>query len=212
MAVSKARLAARLGATVTFIRPREEIPPIQAVQAPQADDDPDDTVHIEAEATEPCVYNGVPGATMRIKLQVFQISRPAFRTLIGYYVYVYLRPAGSANWEHLGSISAWGFSRPTAQHPNLDGQLWQQEWLTGVVDEIKYANGTQCIARALRAVYNTRTGNVKARVGAAFRPQLANDGTGHALIYIQQLFIKHRNIATGARVSIYTHIEPKLSN
>ncbi|KAJ4387554.1 hypothetical protein N0V93_008149 [Gnomoniopsis smithogilvyi] len=198
MAVSKARLAARFGARVNFMRPREEIPPAQPVQPKE---EPEDTVRIEAEAIDNCVYNGVPGATMKIKLQVYQINRPAFRTLIGYYVYIYLRPAGSSVWEDLGSIVAWGFSRPTVQHPTLDPRLWQTEWLNGPVDEIKYAYGTQCIARALRALYNTRNGNVKARVGAGFRSQLANDGTGHALIYIQQLFIKHRNARTGVAYS-----------
>lgn len=203
MAVSKARLAARLGASVKFIRPREEIPPPQPIQQDEESvDEPDDTVRIEAEAIDNCVYNGVPGAAMKVTLQVYQINRPAFRTLIGYYVYVSLRPAGSTVWEDLGNIVAWGFSRPTVQHPNLDPQLWQTEWLNGTVDDLKYA-GTQCVAKALRAIYNTRNGNVKVRVGARFRSQLANDGTGHALIYIQQLFIRHRNATTGAAVSIH---------
>lgn len=208
MAANKSRLAARLGASVRFIRPREEIPPVQPVRLTN---DPDDMVRIEAEATENCIYNGVPGATIRLKLQVFHIDRPAFRTLVGYYVYIYLRPAGSAVWEDLGSISAWGFSRPTAQHPNLDAQLWRQEWLVGAADEIKYANGTQCIAKALRAIY-TQIGNVRPRVAAAFRPQLVNNGTGHALIYIQQLYIKLRNATTGTAVSIRHRLRPYTSN
>lgn len=138
-------------------------------------------------------------------MQVTQTNLPAFRSLIGYYVTVLLRPAGSQDWDDIGSIGAYGFSRPTAQHPDINLDTWRTEWLRGTIDETKYANGTDSIARALRAIYR-RNGTVRSRIGEQFRAQLANDGTGDALIYIAQLCIRQQNAAGDRGVSSLTHI------
>lgn len=169
------------------------------------DNDDELTVRIEAKATDECTYNGTDGATLEIKMQVFNKNRPAFRSLICYYVSVFLRPAGSNDWEDIGSIVAYGFSRPTAQHPNINPELWRMEWLDGSLDESKYANGTECIATALRSIYG-RNGNVKNRIDGQFHGQLASDGTGDALVYIAQLYIRHHNATTKKTVSSLTHI------
>lgn len=170
----------------------------------EPNDDSGITVRIEAKATDECTYNGTDGASFEVKMQVFDKNRPAFRSLIGYYASVSLRPAGSDNWEDIGSIVAYGFSRPTVQHPNINPELWRTEWLEGDIDESKYANSTECIAKALRSIYSD-DGKVKGRVGGQFRGQLASDGTGDALVYIAQLYIKQQNATTGETVSSLTH-------
>lgn len=171
----------------------------------QQNDDDDDTVRLEAEATDECTYNDTEGASLKIQMRVFHKNRPAFRSLIGYYVSVFLRPKGSNDWEDIGSITAYGISRPTAQHPNINPGLWQTEWLQDSLDESKYASGTECIAKALRSIYS-RNGNVRARIDQNFRGQLTNDGTGDALVYIAQLYIKQQNATTGVFVSSLTLI------
>lgn len=155
---------------------------------------------IQVESKTACTFGGAGGARLRVTLQVYTNDDPAFRTYMGYYAYVYLRRPGEDDYEDIGSISSWRFSRRTARDPNVDGGLWAREWLEGDMNDKRYSNSTACIAQCQRAIYNA-DGSVKDRVAPEFREELSNDGKGNDLVYIQQLYIRDKSEDGGITVS-----------
>lgn len=162
---------------------------------------PTDMILFELQAEEEIAIRDLPGnSTLRFKLMVWVRAEPDFKSVMGYYLYIHLREppppglaAGAPNpkaFTEIGHIVAWGFSRPTVRNPGVTRDTFISEWLQGSAADTdeKYKNGTSCIAKALRAIY-TKAGNVRPRIAGPFRAQLANDGNGHGLVYIQRLFV-----------------------
>lgn len=158
-----------------------------------------ETELFDVETTEAVTFNGAAGSTLKLRLSVWTKGTPAFRTLMGYYGYIYFQLDPSQPWEDIGKIDAYGISRPTVRNPHIDPRPWIAEWLDGKAEEkVKYTNDTLDIANALRAIYqdtstaaaaNAAAGAVKARVAAQYRLQLASDGTGHDIVYIKTLWV-----------------------
>lgn len=106
------------------------------------------------------------------------------------------RPDNAAEFEDIGLILAWGFSRPTTMAPTIAIDKFRDEWLLGRRnDDVKYALTAHAdpadMARVLRQLYGTRANavTVKNVVEPAFRASLENDGTGNHLVYIEKLFV-----------------------
>lgn len=205
-AVAKAALAAELGGRVNLpgrvtplAQPPASSPSASLSSAPE--DIEDHTVLIEAEATQACTFHSVPGAQLKMRLQVYTLHRPLFHTYLGYYAYISLRRPGAQDFEDIGNICTWRLSKPTTHNPNCNPVLWRQEWLSGNAGDIKYPSGTDSFAKALRAIYNYN-GTVRTRVGQPFRSQFANNATGNDLVYIQQLYIKMQNEDGTVQVSL----------
>lgn len=159
------------------------------------------TVLLNVMTTSACTFHGAAGAELRVKLQVYKNNEPDFRTYLGYYAFIKLRRPGEENFETIGNIASWRFSRPTARDPHLDRSLWVREWLEGEVNDTKYINSTSCIAEALRAIYDD-DGDVRERVEPEFEDELQSNGTGNELVYIQQLYVKLSNEDGTIRVSV----------
>lgn len=213
-AVAKAALAAQLGGRVNLpgrVTPLEQQPPPPPPSSSSSSpssrpslspEDFEHTVLVEAEATQACTFHKVPGAQLKMRLQVYTLHRPLFHTYLGYYAYISLRRPGATDFDEIGNICTWRLSKPAKHSPNVNGVLWRQDWLGGSAGDIKYPNGTDSFAKALRAIYNYN-GTVRTRVGQPFRAQFANNATGNDLVYIQQLFIKMQNADGTVQVSYW---------
>lgn len=195
----------------TVVPPAPPAPPAQRAPSPETPVTPgppvpDSRVLYEVETIDgPIIFNQVAGASLKVKMMAWApgIGPPggtSFDSLMGYQCDIQFRPGDANNddWEDIGHIVAWGFSRRTARNPNADMLPFYDDWLAGAATEFKYPHGTLCIAQALRAIYvNTpllSRGIVRALVASAdpiLRQQLANDGTGDDIIYIQVLYVKH---------------------
>lgn len=180
------------------IRPAAE--PVAQSPASQSSSRPN-VVLASAVATSDCTFHGVAGAELRVKLVVHKLGDVPCRTYLAYYAYVSLRRPGRKDWESIGSILSYRLSRPTALAPLIDRGLFVTEWLEGsLMDEHKYSADAECIASAMRALYDDR-GNVRDVINERFHGNLSNDGEGIDLVYISQVYIKLFNKDDTVRVS-----------
>lgn len=148
-------------------------------------------------------------ATLRMSLQVYADSQ-GYRTRVGYYADLFLKldapdPEVAPSQEgdhsreerHIGFISSWRLSKEPNQYAHEDYQPWVMEWLrSDLGDE---GDDSRPFKEMLRFLYDD-TGKIRENMNDELI-RSALDETGSELVFIEMMWIKYRDDATGLQVS-----------
>ncbi|KAK2615131.1 hypothetical protein N8I77_001907 [Diaporthe amygdali] len=137
------------------------------------------------------------GARLRASLQV-HTDPQGKRTRLGYYADLFCKLDGDDREEHhIGYITSWRLSKPPRQR-QFEGnpQPWVEEWLSGDLgspDDV-----SRPFKETLRLLYD-ETGQWKAVENETFQDALSDTGT--ELVFIDMIWIRHKNATTGFEYS-----------
>lgn len=129
-------------------------------------------------------------AILQIVLDV-KSCEDGFRTRLGYRASLFLSDSNGSD-QYIGYIQSWRLSKRSALQPNVNSELWVQEWLNPPLDEIP-DNGNS-MAKTLRALYEKEDPNKdiarpSSELALKHDFQL-RDNTGNEIVYIASIQIK----------------------
>ncbi|KAL1874878.1 hypothetical protein Daus18300_003419 [Diaporthe australafricana] len=162
------------------------------------------TVLARASYTKPAnILGDLKDSPMRMSLQVHGDPQ-GNQTRMGYYAEFFLTPHGLAE-RYIGFISAWRLSKPPGHVTGQVPEPWVQEWLSGGVGGQN--DDSRPFKETLRLLYDN-TGQL--------RPTDVNDDntmaqtrlgdTGNELVFIEMIWIKHRDATTGQQVRLLDYM------
>lgn len=163
------------------------------------------TVLARASHTKPATLVGaLDHSPLRISLQVHGDPQ-GNKTRLGYYADLFLTPPGQAE-RYVGYISSWRLSKPPRQVTGQTPEPWVQEWLSGDLGAPN--DDSRPFKETLRFLYDhagqllpmdrdddNRT--IQTHLGDA----------GNELVFIDMIWIKHRDATTGLQVSLVNHMK-----
>lgn len=184
------------------VAPAAVLPPVPVAaddstseESSERDEEPKDTILFTAETVDSNIeFDGKVVASLKLQMDVWQPGYGNFNSLMGYWGTIKFQATAEDEWEEIGNIVAWGFSRASTRNPNTNNATFYDDWLQGQASDVKYPRDTLDMAKTLRRLYDPRAaarGNVRELVAAEFQPQLINDGTGTDIMLISRLAINH---------------------